>query len=65
MKNPECSSKIVSYTLAEDYSLAGFIYALKATKLSSLNKLGIPKMDLKSCKKLNAVERAYVFINEK
>jgi hypothetical protein len=62
-KHPECSSKILSYTLAEDYSLVGFIASLKATKLSSLNKLGIPKGDLSSCKKLNPIERAYLFID--
>lgn len=49
--------------MAEDYSLVGFIGTLKTTKLSSLKKIGIPKMDLVSCKKLNAVEQAYVFID--
>lgn len=62
---PECATKIISYTAEEDYSLIGFIGALKTMKISSLDALGIPKMNLATCKKLNAVERAYIFINEK
>lgn len=63
LDKPECASTIMSYTIAQDYSLVGFIGSLKATKLENLQKLGLPKLDKSTCKKYNPVEQAYIFIN--
>ncbi len=39
LEKPECASTIMSYTLAQDYSLIGFIGSLKTAKLDSFSKL--------------------------
>src|SRR3989338_2176677 len=62
LKYPDCSAKIISYTVAQDYALVTFINGLKVTKIKS-----IPGMsnfsNAPSCKKLNPPEQAYAFID--
>lgn len=61
IKEPACASTIVSYTAAQDYSLVGFIAALKTMKMD--NVPGLPKMSGPTCKSYNPVQRAYAFID--
>ena len=63
VSNPSCASTIVSYTAAQDYSLIGFVAALKATKIQNVSKV-IP-VSKQNCKSLNAVQRAYQIVDRK
>lgn len=61
MKEPDCAMTIVSYTLAQDYSLAAFTVALKATKFKSLPQL--PKMSAAQCVSYNPIQQTYLFVD--
>ncbi len=63
IKHPVCAGTIVSYTLAQDYSLVGFIGALKVTKLQSIPKL-LP-INGGNCKSYQPIQQAYQFIDRK
>lgn len=62
LKYPQCSATITSYTISQDYSLIGFIGALKTSKLSNLPSLTPLKKS--NCKKTNPTQRAYRFIED-
>ncbi len=61
IKKPACASTVVSYTVAQDYSLVAFIAALKVSKFQSLPQL--PKMSGGQCKSYNPVQQAYIFVD--
>ncbi|MDX1923031.1 MAG: hypothetical protein SFW65_07885 [Alphaproteobacteria bacterium] len=63
IKHPVCASTIVAYTLEQDYSLVGFIGALKVTKLQSIPKL-LP-INGGNCKSYQPIQQAYQFIDRK
>lgn len=63
IKHPVCASTIVAYTLEQDYSLVGFIGALKVTKLQSVPKL-LP-INGGNCKSYQPIQQAYQFIDRK
>ncbi len=60
IEHPDCASKIISYTAAQDYSLVAFIGGLKVTKQSVV---GLKPMNAANCKQYNPPERAYAFID--
>ena len=60
LKEPDCAATLVSYTMAQDYSLAIFAAALKTTKFQSLPQL--PKMSAAQCTGYNPVQQAYLFV---
>lgn len=63
VKHPSCAATIVAYTAQQDYSLVGFIGALKITKLQSLPKI-IP-INGGNCKQMQPVRMAYEFVDKK
>lgn len=60
ISHPTCAGSIIGYTVAQDYSLVGFIGSLKVAKIQSLP---IPPMNGETCKKYNPPQQAYTFID--
>jgi hypothetical protein len=60
IKNPVCAQTIVSYTIAQDYSLIGFIGTLKTSQIQNIPNLTPLKKN--NCKKSNPIENAYRFV---
>lgn len=63
VKHPSCATTIIGYTVAQDYSLVGFIGTLKISKLQSLPKI-LP-INKGNCKEMQPIRMAYEFIDRK
>lgn len=63
LKYPACASKIVSYTVAQDYSLVGLAAVFKASKLQSIPGMP-PAMSVSSCKQYAPIKQVYLLIDQ-
>ncbi len=61
IKEPACVGTIISKTVAQDYSLVGFIGALKVTKMSSIPNM--PQMSGPTCKSYHPIQQAYQIVD--
>ena len=64
LKSPACAEKIATSTTSQDYSIVGFVYTLKAYKVTSSSIAQIPQMnDAATCMAYNPMQRLYAFVD--